>query len=383
MGTPNMEKPLSDELGGITDKGYIPDIEHNNRIQKYSEAKLRSSDIISYVSSIAEDPFSSVAYANQASEIIDKSASCGSLLVFNQYTKNNKHTLSNANFCNNALICPVCAIRRGARLLRLSMQKLAVIRCNHPHLQVKILTFTIKNQNNLDSALEHLISNYQKLLDRRRQDKRRGVSNCEFSKILGGLASFETTNNGNGWHPHNHIAILVDPFNPIDVTKLQSEWYQTTGDSFVVDITDCKPDEDGTYTKAFMEITKYALKFSEMTNEHIFQAYSSLKGKRLFRAFGLFHGLTVPLDLNDGDEELDGPYIKKLYSYLHPTYEIIHKEPGVLNYESDPFLYAQEIRAAKRQHVIADFKKSISNRRRNTRTNIKQSLEPYLRYSTK
>jgi hypothetical protein len=99
----------------------------------------------------------------------------------------------------------------------------------------------------------------------------------------------------------------------IDPRKLSNDWHKYTGDSFIVDVTpfhDDKPPVDG-----FLEVFKYALKFSDMPLVDNWHGFQTLSGKRLVFSFGEFWGVEVPEDLND--ELLDDlPYVDLLYKFI-------------------------------------------------------------------
>ena len=63
-----------------------------------------------------------------------------------------------------------------------------------------------------------------------------------------------------------------------------------------------------------MEVFKYALKFSDMELADNWEAFQTLKAKRLVDNFGLFRGVQVPDDLTDDD--IDDEYILLLYCFV-------------------------------------------------------------------
>ncbi|MFG4936873.1 hypothetical protein ACF0DY_32410, partial [Pseudomonas aeruginosa] len=67
-----------------------------------------------------------------------------------------KIRLHAASFCKQHLICPLCAIRRGAKSLAAYLARYEVIRAQHPHLSPYLVTFTVKNGPDLAERFEHL-----------------------------------------------------------------------------------------------------------------------------------------------------------------------------------------------------------------------------------
>lgn len=66
---------------------------------------------------------------------------------------------------------------------------------------------------------------------------------------------------------------------------------------------------------AFLEVFKYALKFSDMALADNFHAFQTLQKKRLVDSFGNLRGVEVPDDLTDDDID-DEPYMLLLYKFV-------------------------------------------------------------------
>ncbi|NPW38194.1 protein rep, partial [Pseudomonas aeruginosa] len=76
--------------------------------------------------------------------------------------------LHNATFCKQHLVCPLCAIRRGAKALGAYLTRWQVIQEERPDLRPYLVTLTVKNGPDLDERQTHLTKSLRKLLDRRR-----------------------------------------------------------------------------------------------------------------------------------------------------------------------------------------------------------------------
>ncbi len=137
----------------------------------------------------------------------------------------------------------------------------------------------------------------------------------EFAKALGGVHSIEAKRGKNSglWHPHAHMIWLCH--DEPDQAKLSQEWKDWTGDSFIVDVRPFHDQED--VVSGFMEVFKYALKFSELPLEDNWDAYEQLSGKRLVDAFGLLRGVEVPDDLTDEPILDELPYIELFYQWMN------------------------------------------------------------------
>jgi hypothetical protein len=111
--------------------------------------------------------------------------------------------------------------------------------------------------------------------------------------------------------------------------KLREEWKAITGDSFIVDVTPFRIPLDGSpeqvssaEVQAFVEVFKYALKFSDLTLADNWEAYTILKGQRLIGSLGLFRSVKVSDELTDELEAEELPYIDLLYRYFSGHYHL-------------------------------------------------------------
>lgn len=241
---------------------------------------------------------------------------CGTYLHFREYFTVGKVRLHDAQFCKQHLICPLCAIRRGAKSLAAYLSRWEVIRAEHPDLKPYLLTLTVKNGDDLQERQAHLTKSLRRLMDRRRYFNAgiRGAPYTELCKAQGAVYTLELTNKGNGWHPHCHMIVLAA--SKPSQEAISSEWLKITGDSMIVD---CRPIV-GDPAEGFMEVFKYAVKFSDLSLEDNWEAAKVLKGKRLLNSFGLFRGVQIPESLLD--EPLDElPYWDRFYRYLGGEYQ--------------------------------------------------------------
>lgn len=233
---------------------------------------------------------------------------CGDYLVFRDYYTVDDVRLTAANFCKQHLICPLCAIRRGSKYVERYLERLRVISHDHPNLRPYLVTYTVRNGFDLLERFEHLRASMQRLHDRRRDVLKKGRGYSTLESCAGAVWSFEVTNIGNGWHPHTH-AIYLAPCAPSQ-SLLRAEWEQITGDSHQVDVRPIHGEAEG-----FVEVFKYALKFSSLALADNVEAWQTLRGRRLIASFGLFRGVHVPDSLHD--EPLDDlPYLELFYRYM-------------------------------------------------------------------
>ena len=283
------------------------------RIARYGQAHTRSLAMLEHLRA---------APSHEAIKTAAGLASCGNYLHFREYFTVGKVRLHNATFCKQHLVCPLCAIRRGAKALGAYLARWQVIQEERPDLKPYLLTLTVKNGDDLEERQEHLTKALRKLMDRRRYFNAgiRGAPYTELCKAEGAVYTLELTNKGNGWHPHCHMIVLAasEP----SQSAFSAEWHRITGDSMIVD---CRP-ITGDPSEGFMEVFKYAVKFSDLTLEDNWHAAQRLKGKRLLNSFGLFRGVQIPDSLLD--EPLDElPYWDRFYRYLGGEYQFTGESP--------------------------------------------------------
>ena len=285
----------------------------SERIARYGQAHARSLAMLEHLRGVP-----SVEAIKTAAGL----ASCGNYLHFREYFTVGKVRLHNATFCKQHLVCPLCAIRRGAKALGAYLTRWQVIQEERPDLRPYLLTLTVKNGPDLDERQAHLTKSLRKLMDRRRYFNAgtRGAPYTELCKAEGAVYTLELTNKGNGWHPHCHMIVLAA--SAPSQSALSAEWHRITGDSMIVD---CRP-ITGDPSEGFMEVFKYAVKFSDLTLPDNWYAAQTLKGKRLLNSFGLFRGVQIPESLLD--EPLDElPYWDRFYRYLGGEYQFTGESP--------------------------------------------------------
>lgn len=266
---------------------------------------------------------------------------CGEWLRFRHYYTINQHKLVAGNFCDKPLICGLCAILRGSRLLAAYLARLNLIQAVEPRLRPVMVTLPVRNGDDLAGRLAHLRASLKTLHARRHRPNQPSVMHG----IAGGVFSVEVVNTGNGWHPHAHAIWMVDETHEAftnsrmwSLQKLSAEWHAITGDSFIVDARPITPtpDENGQnpYAAGFCEVFKYAVKPAELGRDLLLEAFPILTGKRLVGAFGCFYGIKEPTKLTD---DLDGlksyPYFEYFYRFMHGHY-FVAEEP--IHHENKP-----------------------------------------------
>jgi hypothetical protein len=179
-------------------------------------------------------------------------------------------------------------------------------------LHAYLVTLTVKNGPDLYERFRHLTRSQKKMTQARRSHLRGKGPHVEMAKAVGFVGSYEFKR-GKGsseWHPHSHQVWLCHE--APDAQKLSDEWRSVTGDSYIVDVRPFTDQDD--VTDGFLEVFKYAVKFSDLPLSDNWHGYEVLKGRRLVFSGGAFYGVEVPESLED--EPLDDqPFNELLYRF--------------------------------------------------------------------
>lgn len=264
------------------------------RLGRYGSAREDALRFRDYLASVGE------------SKLAECLGDCGNYATFRDYFTVGQVRLSHFCTCKKHLICPLCAIRRGAKALRVYLARVEALMASDASLRPFMVTLTTKNGEDLEERFRHLHSCLRAYHRRRSRSRQTG----EVRKASAAVWSYEVTNRGRGWHPHVH-AIWLCHTAP-DPVALSHEWHALTGDSFIVDV---RPVDMSDPVGGFCEVFKYALKFSDLSDSDRLHAYLILRGKRLQDSFGALRGLEV--EPSDSDELLeDLPYIERLFRFV-------------------------------------------------------------------
>lgn len=274
------------------------------RLARYGTAKGRSYQMAGYLVKHHEDALSHRLYR------------CGQHLHFREWVAHDgRITLHHGMFCQVPLLCPVCAIRRGGKMLRRYTERAAFLLRDH---DAYMVTLTVKNGDDLAERYQHLRKGLQRL--RKRAAKGYGA----FAQARGSVGSYEfTRSDEHGWHPHVHMVWFVPRGVHIEGgagSQLSLDWQAITGDSFIVDARPLY----GDLTGAFCEVLKYALKFSTLDLADNLAAFRTLRGRRLITSHGCMYGLELPEDARLEDDALDGPYIEMVYRWASSRGYVLH-----------------------------------------------------------
>ena len=151
------------------------------------------------------------------------------------------------------------------------------------------------------------------------QRKKRGRGSV-LDGVAGAVWSYEFKRGKNSKrrHPHLHLIALAE-VQP-DQDELRAEWENITGDSFICDV---RPIDQDDQVSGFMEVFKYAVKFSDQDEADTLHCWKLMKGVRLIGSSGCFLGVQVPEELTDEGLDLDDlPYVELLATYHAGQYRL-------------------------------------------------------------
>ncbi len=271
------------------------------RVDRYGKAKRTALDVAEYMGAMPK--------AQGLGRYAQLVKTCGDYLVFRHYFTVDQVRLNGASLCRKHLLCPLCAIRRGAKSLKAYLDRWELIRVEKPHLRPFLVTLTVKDGPDLLERFKHLHKAQRELWKR----KQRGRGSV-LDGVEGAVWSYEVKRgSGSGlWHPHLHMIALASQ-SP-DQGMLSAEWHNITGDSHVVDV---RPISEEDPVSGFIEVFKYAVKFSDQPPADTVHAFLELRGKRLLASAGCFRGVPEPDDLLDDAEALEGlPFVTLFYRFM-------------------------------------------------------------------
>ena len=334
------KKPRKDALleGQTSEQGQDIAVDsnakHRARITRFGHLRQQSKDMSDWLYAQhdlcnAMDTPTGDKLAHRLIHSAHQLSGCANYLMFRHYYTLDKYKLSGLMTCKKHMLCPFCSAIRASKQATAYHEKMVHILKENPNLKPVFMTLTVKNGDDLKERFNHLKNSFQTLQTARRKWLKRGNGHNELCKAHGIVYAYEITNNGKGWHPHLHMILLVDDW--IDKDKLSAEWKAITGDSFIVDVRRVKPskaevdtmdvkEQKEDYSDGFMEVFKYAMKFTELTHYQIWIAHETLSptGRltRLQGSIGLFRGVEVPKTMTDDFIADDAPFMLILYKFL-------------------------------------------------------------------
>lgn len=211
--------------------------------------------------------------ANVAASRLERFKECGGDCVC-EYSPSLRRYRLRANYCGDRFCIP-CARARSRKI------EGALVKAFSGSKPL-FLTLTLRaSRATLSACLDRLYASFKAL-------RRDAVWK---SAVRGGVAVTEIKRgSGSGqWHVHLHALLQADY---LDARWLSERWKEITGDSFIVDVSRMKHQQEG-----IGYVAKYASKgwTAEVTRDHdsLVECVCSLRGRRLLVTFGRMAKLDV------------------------------------------------------------------------------------------
>ena len=155
-----------------------------------AQAKCALFHMAKYITEFYDIKQNSVGRPSENKKLATKLQGCANYLVFKRYLTVDEVRLHAANFCKKHLLCPFCAMRRGAKYLQVYKQRLDVVLQENPNLRAFMVTLTVKDGENLSERFTHLRKALKKYQEQRR-NALKGQRQVEYAKAFGGVMSIE------------------------------------------------------------------------------------------------------------------------------------------------------------------------------------------------
>ncbi|MCI0501863.1 MAG: protein rep, partial [Epsilonproteobacteria bacterium] len=266
-------------------------------------------------------------------------------LVFRDYYKKNKTKLHLSNFCKRDRLCPFCAVRRATKQQNKFLEIYEHLDNKSPDWFYIVLPVRHTAKESFEVVFDR-VNRLKSMISKSIRDK---TMNNFFSSFLGGMYSIETTKTSNGWNIHLNLLINAKNGSKIDlmpiINKRGQVSYQNADlghfmrlyadDSLMHNIQKLDFTTPEAQKDALLEVLKYSLKFSSLTNQELIHFFVFTKGKRLFGTFGSLWGLGLEdVDLNK-DDVVDNEFLEIMIRKIAGTYELFSIQKKDLLIESE------------------------------------------------
>ena len=175
------KSPFSDSLAAQENGLSIFNL--NGRLERYGSAKNRTLDMANYIKT-------EITRNNVTSKLVTNLETCACYLLFKNYYTVDEVRLHGVNTCKKSLLCPFCAIRRGAKYVQAYSAKVEALMAQNANLRPYFVTTTIKDGSDLSERFKHLV-NSERCYKQLRRDALKGRRFVEYAKALGGVSSIE------------------------------------------------------------------------------------------------------------------------------------------------------------------------------------------------
>ena len=146
---------VKNSLGGESREAFRTDGLFK-RLQRYGSAKENAFQFRRYLASVGEDG------------LAEDLGNCANYAAFREYFTIGETRLSRICTCKKHLLCPLCAIRRGAKALRVYLARVEHLRAQDEKLHPYLVTLTVKNGPDLGERFSHLVHSLRAYHKRRK-----------------------------------------------------------------------------------------------------------------------------------------------------------------------------------------------------------------------
>ncbi len=266
---------------------------------------------------------------------------CGSYLNFRHYKAHNAIKLHTANFCKRDKLCAPCAVRRAYKQ---QIKFMSIIENDKKLLDKNWYYIVIPVKHNKTESYETVmnrVNDLRKKLTQSMRDYRKGKHNNFWANFDGGMYSQEVTRSSNGWNVHLNLIINSPLFDvgervrescsrtssnrgDIELKEVKNRrgqisyqnedlrlWLMRHFNSQMHNIS--KIEDNTKLNDEIVEVLKYSLKFSSLSNQQLFEVFVKSRGVRLFGTFGNLWGKGLETVILEGDEKLTGEFEELIF----------------------------------------------------------------------
>ena len=254
---------------------------------------------------------------------------CGSFLNFRYYKTHKKTKLHTANFCKRDKLCLACAVRRAYKQ---QLKFMSIIEENKELLDKDWYYIVIPIKHTKRESYETVMGRVvelRKKITQAMRNSRKGKSNNFWSNFDGGMYSQEVTKNDNGWNVHLNVIVNAPKGTKINLKSIKNRRgqisYQNESlrsfmmknyDSQMHNITKIK--DNSKLRDEIVEVLKYSLKFSSLTQQELFYVFVKSVGVRLFGTFGNLWGKGLDNVMLEGSEFIDEEFEELIFIRAFP-----------------------------------------------------------------
>ena len=271
---------------------------------------------------------------------------CGSWIEFRHYIKSDKTKLHHANFCKRDKLCIACAVRRAYKQ---QLKFMSIIEEDQSLKDREWFYIVIPVKHKKSDTVEFvqdLVDDLRKKMTKSMRNARMGKHSNFWATFLGGMYAEEITKTKNGNNIHLNLLVNAPKGTVINLKEHRqvwngrekisysnadlSSWLKRFNGSYVHNISKISFNDQEELRGHLVEVLKYSLKFSDLTNQDLLEVFVKTRKKRLFGTFGNLWGKGLETVDLDGDTILDEDFVELIFTRTFkdgfPDYELYKRE---------------------------------------------------------